>query len=214
MPQTPFDWNIVIALSGSIAALALILTAAFALTQWRAAIRAARCAAWIEAQRVFTTKRFTRTIEGETDPAKKEVVTWLFGEARGKVMAMERPVPAEEWAKSPVNTRGQKVTLDEAFDVCRGMCEVADLVVFGGLDLKFVLRAWGDPFRKTWIVLGPLVRSEQETFWRFRWERFEFVGEAAVKRFGWPTNWKQPATKAASKQVAQTSAPEASAATV
>lgn len=147
---------------------------------------AAQSAVWIEAQRVFTTKEF-KNANGTT--------RWSFGDIRGKVMAIERPVHVREWdsgVKVVIKNQEVLVTKDEALDVCRGMCEVADLVQFGGLDLRVALVAWGDPFRKTWIVLAPLVRNEQANEvreWPLLWARFESVGESALRWLGWPKGW-------------------------
>ncbi len=149
--------------------------------EFRLTKQAAQTTAWIEAQRVFTTKEFTKDSSERVG----------FGEIRSKVINLERPIT--DW-KSSATSQDNKttVTREEALNVCRGMCEVADLVEFGGLDLQIVLRAWGDPFRKTWIVLAPLVREEQSNQvreWPLLWARFESIGETALRWFGWPHGW-------------------------
>jgi len=152
--------------------------AAAALAQAAAAKRAAQATVWIEAQRVFTSKEFS--VDADTSDT--------FGKLRGSVMKLERPI--ETWNSAPSS---DGVTKEVALNVCRGMCEVADLVEFAGLELEIVLRAWGDPFRKTWVVLAPLVREEQELrSWPFLWARFEAIGETALRWLGWPRDWERP----------------------
>jgi hypothetical protein len=61
------------------------------------------------------------------------------------------------------------------------MDEVARLVSF--LGRKKALDAWDDPFAKAWLVLGPVVKEEQQRWrWPKKWSAFEYFGQEAIKK--------------------------------
>lgn len=114
-------------------------------------------------------------------------------------MAIERPVKAGEWGdrehpkKVQTNDRKGEVERDKALKTCRLMNQLGALGVEGALPEKLVLREWGDPFRKTWIVLKLLVNKERSSVdWDRKWRGFEYFGERAVKEMGWPKHWDKP----------------------
>lgn len=97
-----------------------------------------------------------------------------FTEARGRVFARLDTEP-REWTGLERN---------EGLDVCRKMDELAWLIPH--LPKRTVLRVWGDPFRKAWLVLAPLVEEERvKCAWSKKWEAFERVGKEALRRHPW-----------------------------
>lgn len=115
--------------------------------------------AWLKAQEIFTSRCFVR--------------------ARGAVFAhfddpgQPLPDPRSDYAK----------------EVCRRMDELAYLAPFLGLPFlpffgrKNVLRVWGNPIAKAWLLLEPTVKEEREiSHWAEKWRAFQKLGEAAVRR--------------------------------
>ena len=63
--------------------------------------------------------------------------------------------------------------------VCRRVDEFVSLAPYlGG---RRMLKVWGDPLAKAWLVLEPLVRKERErTAWPTKWDAFEKFGTKAL----------------------------------
>ncbi len=172
-------WEIFVAIFQALAVLIMMATAVFIYSQVRVARKAMQGAGWLDAHRLFN----------QPDPLG----------FRGKVMAIERPVEADEWGNrenpDKVTTKDGKRTVerDEALNTCRLMDHIGALGVEGALPKKVVLREWGDPFRKTWIVLKLLVNKERSSVdWDRKWRGFEYFGEKAVKEMRWPKHWDRP----------------------
>ncbi len=71
---------------------------------------------------------------------------------------------------------------DEAKMVCRKMDEMAHLVPFF-LGRKKVLREWGNPIAKAWLLLEPTVEKERNTsHWEKKWRKFAELGCKAVRQ--------------------------------
>ncbi len=69
----------------------------------------------------------------------------------------------------------------DAMMVCRKMDEMAHLVPF--LGQKKVLREWGNPIAKAWLLLEPTVKGERErSHWDGKWRKFERLGRNAVRQ--------------------------------
>ena len=70
---------------------------------------------------------------------------------------------------------------DEAvgLGVCRRVDEFVRLAPYLGKGR--MLRVWGDPLAKAWVVLEPLVRKERDrTAWQTKWDAFERLGTKAL----------------------------------
>jgi hypothetical protein len=60
-------------------------------------------------------------------------------------------------------------------NVCRKVDEFVRLAPYFGE--RRMLRVWGDPLAKAWVVLEPLVRDERDrTAWQTKWDAFERLG--------------------------------------
>ncbi len=65
--------------------------------------------------------------------------------------------------------------------VCRKMEELAALASY--FPKKTILREWGDPLAKAWVLLEPLVREERITSnWKDKWHAFEKLGKEALHK--------------------------------
>ena len=70
---------------------------------------------------------------------------------------------------------------DDAKMVCRKMDEMAHLVPF--LGQKKVLREWGNPIAKAWLLLKPTVEEECDaSHWKEKWRKFAELGDKAVRQ--------------------------------
>lgn len=70
---------------------------------------------------------------------------------------------------------------DEALGLktCRRVDEFVRLAPY--LGKRRMLRVWGDPLAKAWLVLEPLVRLERDrTAWPAKWDAFERFGTKAL----------------------------------
>ena len=68
---------------------------------------------------------------------------------------------------------------DNAKMVCRKMDEMAHLLPF--LGQKKLLRAWGNPIAKAWLLLKPTVNKERDiSHWEDKWRKFAELGCKAV----------------------------------
>lgn len=64
--------------------------------------------------------------------------------------------------------------------VCRRVDEFVRLAPY--LGERRILRVWGDPLAKAWLVLKPLVREERnKTVWPTKWDAFERIGTKALR---------------------------------
>jgi hypothetical protein len=64
-------------------------------------------------------------------------------------------------------------------DVSRKIDEFVRLAPYIGE--RRMLRIWGDPLAKAWLVLKPLVQKEREkTSWKTKWDAFERLGTKAL----------------------------------
>jgi hypothetical protein len=99
--------------------------------------------------------------------------TKQFTEARGHVFARLDSHASEEWTKTDEL---------EALEVCRRMDEFARLIPY--IRRKTVLRVWGSPFAKAWLVLEPVVKRERDkSEWQEKWQAFEHLGLAALDKY-------------------------------
>jgi hypothetical protein len=65
--------------------------------------------------------------------------------------------------------------------VCRKMEELAALATY--FPRKTILREWGDPIAKAWLLLEPLVREERlKSNWDDKWYAFENLGKTALRK--------------------------------
>lgn len=65
--------------------------------------------------------------------------------------------------------------------VCRKMEELAALASY--FPKKTILREWGDPLAKAWVLLEPLVREERiRSNWNDKWHAFEKLGKEALHK--------------------------------
>ncbi len=150
----------------------LLFTLLFVARQAQGAVGAARGQAWLNAQRVI-------------NKSKKRNL-------RLRIMGIERVVDAQEWDGGEVRPvrEGAPVSRQEALDACRMMDLIAWAGVWRFLPPRIALSIWGDLFRKTWIVLKPLVDKERsDRSWPFLWASFERYGDGAIARFGYPERW-------------------------
>lgn len=93
-----------------------------------------------------------------------------FTEARGKIF------------KRVDDLSGAWTPDDEAvgLKVCRRVDEFVRLAPY--LGKRKMLRVWGDPLAKAWLVLESLVRRERDrTGWPTKWDAFEEFGKKALK---------------------------------
>ena len=122
--------------------------------------------------------------------AQKLVRRDEFYEARKKIMRLERPLRVPEWSNAQA-TLG--ATENEARIVCRDMDQLAWLVKITQFPQQMQGNLWEDTFSKTWIVLKPLVEYERNNRGPgVKWNAFAELGEAAIRKLGWPSNWKRP----------------------
>lgn len=120
------------------------------------AARQLRFNSWLKVQEIFTDEKFVK--------------------ARGNVYS-KLPGRAEQ---------SDKNWTDDDFLVCRKMDELARLAPYLGLfgsGRKLIIETWKDPLAKSWIVLRPLVKEEQER-WPEKWKAFEEFGKEAAKQLG------------------------------
>jgi hypothetical protein len=92
-----------------------------------------------------------------------------FTAARGKVFA-RLDNPGVPWTPE-----------DEAvgLKLCRRVDEFVRLAPY--LGRRRMLKVWGDPLAKAWLVLEPLVRKERDrTAWQTKWDAFETFGNRAL----------------------------------
>ncbi len=92
-----------------------------------------------------------------------------FTTARGKVFAR---LDNLSQAGTPEDEVGLKV--------CRKVDEFVRLAPY--LGERRMLRVWGDPIAKAWLVLEPLVHLERDkATWQTKWDVFERIGTKALK---------------------------------
>jgi hypothetical protein len=95
-----------------------------------------------------------------------------FTEARGHIFAHLDGHTPQEWTNANES---------EALEVCRRMDEFARLTPY--IRKKTVIRVWGSPFAKAWLVLEPVVKRERaKCEWPDKWQAFEHLGLAALKK--------------------------------
>lgn len=71
---------------------------------------------------------------------------------------------------------------DNAKKVCRKMDELARLESFVTLPRRRILRVWGNPIAKAWLLLKPTVTRECEVaHWDKKWKAFTVLGKEAVR---------------------------------
>lgn len=120
-------------------------------------IRQLQFDAWLKAQEIFTDDDFVEN--------RAKIFTRLSN-------------PNQPW------TDDEKKMAEK---VCRKMDELARLVPFFGLfpfsRRKLFFDTWDDPLAKTWLVLKPVVKQEQERCkWPAKWKAFEELGQKAVNK--------------------------------
>lgn len=72
-------------------------------------------------------------------------------------------------------------TKDDFAKVCQLMDELCRLKPF--LGRRKILRVWDDPIGKAWFVASKWVKREREICsWNSKWDEFEKLGKAALKR--------------------------------
>lgn len=83
-----------------------------------------------------------------------------------------------------LNDRDRPWTDDEksnGLKVCRKMEELAALARY--FPKKTILREWGDPLAKAWVLLEPLVQEERsKSKWNEKWYAFEKLGKKALDK--------------------------------
>jgi hypothetical protein len=66
------------------------------------------------------------------------------------------------------------------YEVSRKMDEFAHLAPY--LGNRKILRDWGDPIAKAWLILEPLVQKERaKTSWDNKWRAFQKLGTKSLK---------------------------------
>lgn len=64
--------------------------------------------------------------------------------------------------------------------VCRRLDEFVRLAPY--LGQRRMLRVWGNPIAKAWLILEPLVQKERKkSLWLTKWDAFEQLGKKALK---------------------------------
>ncbi len=117
------------------------------------AARQLKFSVWLKAQGIYTEPEFL--------VARKEILQH-FG------------------FKESVPSRIGQNDEESAIKVCQKMDELSRLRPF--LGQRKIIETWGYPLGKSWMILKSTIEQERE-FHPTKWEAFERIGKAAVKKY-------------------------------
>jgi hypothetical protein len=129
----------------------------------------AACALFL-AVRVLRFNAFTEAQKIYTDKIDENI---SFIDARTKILS-------HFGYENTIESRIGKSDEKEAFLVCRMMDKLARLEPY--LGKKEILRVWGVPLGKSWMILRKTVEAEQAKGQPKKWDAFERMGKKAMDK--------------------------------